>query len=65
MRALQRVEAVGASPVEAERLAVSSGSPILLIRRSTYLGDGRCCAFTRILCCADTYDLASELGGAV
>ena len=53
MRALQRVQATLLGHEDARRLGVAPGSAGLLVLRTAYLGDGRCCEFTRSLCGPD------------
>lgn len=50
VRALQRVQATLLGHEDARRLGVAPGSAGLLVLRTSYLADGRCCEFTRTLC---------------
>jgi GntR family transcriptional regulator len=61
MRALQRVRGTIAGQADAERLGIAAGSTAILVHRTAYLADGRCCAFTRATCRADCYDVVWEL----
>lgn len=53
VRALQRVQATLLGHEDARRLDVAPGSAGLLVLRTSYLADGRCCEFTRSLCGPD------------
>lgn len=62
-RALQRLRARGATPAEATALGVAPGSAVVLLSRTDYLADGRCCLLTAATLRADGFDLLIEAPG--
>ncbi len=60
VRSLQRIQAILLDDRNAARLHVPSGSAALLVSRTRYLSEGRCCEFTRSVYRSDRYDVISE-----
>ena len=59
-RALQRLQVRNAVPAEATALGISPASAVVILSRTDYLGDGRCCLVTAATLRADTVDLLIE-----
>lgn len=59
-RALQRLEVRLAGRAEAEALGLQPASAVVLLSRTDYLADGRCCLATSATLRADRFDLLIE-----
>lgn len=59
-RALQRLEVRRAEPAEAEALEMPAESAVVLLSRTDYLADGRCCLATAATLRGDRFDLLLE-----
>lgn len=61
VRALQHLRAAAADPVDAQRLGVPAGSPVMATVRHGYLADGRPVEFTHSVHRGDRYDFVAEM----
>jgi GntR family transcriptional regulator len=61
VRGVQRIRAGVMAPVEAELLNAEVGSPLLIIERRCYLGDGRPVEFTETRYNGTMYDFLTDL----
>ena len=61
IRAIQRVTAINAGAMDAEKLKLPEGAAVLSIERTAFLDNGRPIEFTRGLYRSDIYDFISEL----
>lgn len=62
-RALQRLRVRASVPAEATTLMMPPASAVVLLSRTDYLADGRCCLVTAATLRADRFDLLTEAPG--
>lgn len=60
LRALQRLRVRGANAAEASALGIPPASAVVLLSRTDYLADGRCCLVTAATLRPDSFDLLIE-----